>query len=142
MATSGLDSSRYLANVIENWLDPAWAGRPPRRSYADAPGIPRPTRGHALYVAQCAACHQPDGTSVGPDLAGVTARRDREWLTRWIKAPERLVVERDPVALELLEKHDQVLMPTLELSDADVAAVVEFLESRATLKAASAGSGK
>lgn len=130
MSTSGLDNPQFLANVIANWLDPAWAGRAPDKSYVNAPDIPRPTLGQALYAARCAACHMPGGTSVGPDLAGVVGRRDREWLARWIKSPEKLVAERDPAAIELVAKHDDVLMPNMDLTDGDVAAVIEYLEKR------------
>jgi protein SCO1/2 len=130
MATSALDNPQFLANVIENWLDPGWTGSKPARSYTDAPPIPRPSPGQAIFAAKCAACHEPGGTSVGPDLAGVVARRDRAWLTEWIKAPEKLVAAGDRAAVELVASHDGVLMPNQDLSDRDVAAVIEFLETR------------
>lgn len=130
MATSALDNPAYLANVIENWLDPTWSTRPSKRSYAGAPAITRPTPGHAIYAAKCAACHVAGGASVGPDLAGVMARRDRDWLARWIKAPEKLVAEGDPLARALVAEHHDVLMPNLGLTDGDVAAVLEFLDGR------------
>jgi protein SCO1/2 len=135
MATSALDNPQFLANVVENWLDPTWATRRPRNSYADAPDIPRPSEGQAIYASKCAACHMPGDTSVGPDLAGVVRRRDRTWLARWIKAPEKLVAERDPAAVELVASHGDVLMPNLGLSDGDVSAVIEFLEARSAHEA-------
>ena len=40
-----------------------------------------------LFQTGCAACHTPgDGDTIGPDVLGVTARRDRAWLTRMIQS--------------------------------------------------------
>ena len=38
---------------------------------------------------------------MGPDLKGVTARRDRAWLIRYLVAPDVLRAKKDPVAVEL-----------------------------------------
>jgi protein SCO1/2 len=117
--TSALDSPAYLATVIGDWMDPAFKGRPAARSYAEAAVPTPPTRAEVLFRDHCQACHLPGGASVGPDLAGVAERRGREWLHRWIRRPGRLVDEGDPAALELLERSGGVLMPTLELAEAD-----------------------
>ena len=130
MNTSALDNPQYLANVIGNWLDPAWDTRKPENDYASAPGIPRATQGEAIFNQRCAACHVPNGQSVGPDLAGVLKRRDRAWVERWIRSPGKLVAEKDPTALALLEKHGDVLMPGVELSAPELDELMAFLEGR------------
>jgi protein SCO1/2 len=143
MATSALDNPRYLATVIGSWLDPAWATRQPAtpvKSYAEAPPILKPSKGSAIYARSCASCHQPKGASVGPDLAGVLERRDRAWVTRWIREPDRMIAEREPLAVELVAAHRGVVMPNMGLSDADVAAVVEHLAERGRTVAAAGGS--
>jgi protein SCO1/2 len=134
MGTSALDNPKYLATVIGSWLDPAWGTRQPAtpvKSYADAPPIVKPSRGGGVFAKNCASCHQPNGASVGPDLAGVLERRDRAWVTRWIKEPDRMLAEKDPVAVQLVREHRGVEMPNMGLSDADVAAVVDHLGERA-----------
>lgn len=41
--------------------------------------------GQALFQEKCVACHTiGQGDRVGPDLAGVTARRSHAWLEAWI----------------------------------------------------------
>jgi cytochrome c553 len=86
--------------------------------------------GRAIFEDQCAACHSiGKGKLVGPDLAGVTLRREEGWLIRQIKDPERMIEEEDPIALQLLKESDDVPMATLELSDEDVAAVIAYLKS-------------
>jgi hypothetical protein len=66
---------------------------------------------------------------IGPDLAGVTSRRELAWLERQIKDPEALIAENDPIAVQLLREADDVPMPQLQLSDEQVAAVIDYLKS-------------
>jgi protein SCO1/2 len=67
---------------------------------------------------------------MGPDLAGVTARRDRVWLKRYILAPDKLLSEGDPIAVALFEKYQYARMPNLRLSSEEVAAVLSYVEGR------------
>ncbi len=86
--------------------------------------------GQEIFQNNCAACHTiGKGKLVGPDLAGVTARREEGWLRRQIKDPEGLIAEKDPIALQLLQEADDVPMASLELSDGEVAAVISYLKS-------------
>jgi protein SCO1/2 len=68
------------------------------------------------------------GDMVGPDLLGVVARRDRAWLERWLKVPDQMLAEKDPLAMELYEKYNQLAMPNLELNDIDVRDLMEFMQ--------------
>jgi mono/diheme cytochrome c family protein len=90
-------------------------------------------KGEGIFQQKCSPCHtigQGD-LSTGPDLAGVTGRRDRQWLTRMILEPGRLIAERDPTALELLERFNNLPMPALGLDDADLQAVLAYLSAPA-----------
>ncbi len=85
--------------------------------------------GQELFESNCAACHTiGKGKLVGPDLAGVTSRREESWLVRQIQDPEALIAEEDPIALQLLAEADNVPMPTLELTDDDVGALITYLK--------------
>lgn len=136
--TRSLDTPRYLATVIGGFMDPAWDGRAAvtARAYADAPAVARQGRGQALFRERCAACHVAGGDSVGPDLAGVTARRDGGWLERWIRSPAALVAARDPEALALVARHGGVEMPPSGLSDEELREVIAFLRTRDAAAAA------
>lgn len=86
--------------------------------------------GKGIFQAQCSSCHTIGGGDlVGPDLAGVTARRDRAWLERFIQVPDQVLAEGDPVAAELLQKYNGVAMPSLGLSDDEVASLIAYLEA-------------
>lgn len=86
--------------------------------------------GKQIFKSTCAPCHTiGKGKLVGPDLAGVTSRREPDWLRRQIKEPDRLIAEKDPIALQLLREADDVPMSPLDLNDAQVTAVIAFLKS-------------
>jgi mono/diheme cytochrome c family protein len=86
--------------------------------------------GQQIFQDLCAACHTiGKGRTVGPDLAGVTSRREESWLKRQIKDPEGLIAEKDPIAMKLLQEADDVPMPPPDLDDEEVAAVIAYLKS-------------
>jgi mono/diheme cytochrome c family protein len=86
--------------------------------------------GQQIFQSLCAACHTiGKGKLVGPDLAGVSSRREESWLKRQIKEPDRLLAENDPIAMQLLQESNNVPMVPLGLSDADVVAVIAYLKS-------------
>ena len=92
--------------------------------------------GEELFQDLCAACHTiGKGKLVGPDLAGVTTRREESWLHRQIKEPDALIAESDPLAMQLLQDADNVPMPPLDLSDEEVVAVIAYLKSTEQLAA-------
>ena len=96
--------------------------------------------GKEIFEDNCAACHTiGKGVLVGPDLSGVTARRDPAWLLRQIKEPDQLIAEKDPIALQLVKESGDVEMTPPELSDAEIAAVITYLKSIEKLGAVSVG---
>ena len=88
------------------------------------------TPGAKLFRAQCANCHSLGADSdLGPGLADVTRKRDRGWLKRWLKAPDALIRDQDPIALALFRQYKEIYMPNLKLSDGEVETLLQFLES-------------
>ncbi len=86
--------------------------------------------GQQIYQSRCSACHTiGGGKTIGPDLAGVSSRREESWLIRQIKEPDRLLAEKDPIAIQLLQEANGIPMVPLGLTDADVSAVIEYLKS-------------
>jgi protein SCO1/2 len=136
MRNSAVDNPKFLATTIGDWLD-SWQTRSttPSVSYADAPTRLTLDRGQYTFRNHCAACHTIGrGDQLGPDLLGVATTRDREWLTRFIVAPETVRASGDPIALALRAKYKQVVMPSLDLDSADAALLIDYIdrESRAT----------
>ena len=126
---SAVDDPGFLAANIDGWMRTTTPARP-GKSYAEAPPI-RLVPGEELFRTRCAACHTIGaGASLGPDLAGVTERRDRRWLTRWLLDPEQMLAAKDPLALELLANNRQLAMPSTGLTEQQVAELISYLASR------------
>jgi protein SCO1/2 len=125
---SAVDSPQFLAARIGTFL--GWRDTQPQMSYADARPITVST-GQRLFQSKCSACHSiGQGDRLGPDLAGVTARRERAWLTRYIQDPEELRASGDPVATALFHKFKKLGMPNLRLGSSDVAQLISWLEAQ------------
>jgi protein SCO1/2 len=126
MRNSAVDNPRFLANTIATFL--GWRDDKPVRSYTEA----RPLtldKGAYVFRSRCSACHTiGKGDGVGPDLAGVTTRRERAWLARYVAEPDRMLAEGDPIATTLVAKYKNIAMPNLRLDHEEIAAVLSFLE--------------
>ena len=95
-----------------------------------APRAQSAADGAAIFQRSCAGCHTiGGGRRVGPDLQGVITQRDRDWLVRFISEPGQLLVEGDPIATGLLQKHGTVRMPDAGLSAGEVQSVIAYLEA-------------
>mgnify|MGYP001036831609 CR=1 FL=1 len=92
-------------------------------------GAQSPTDGEAIFNQKgCTACHTVGGGPlVGPDLQGVTDRRDIEWLRSFIAAPDQMLASGDPIAAGLLAEYNNIAMPNMGLSAAEVEDVIAFL---------------
>lgn len=98
-------------------------------AWADVPTGAAPGDGKLLFDNVCVACHTlGGGARLGPDLQGVTDRRDLNWLRRQIQNPAELRQAGDPIALANRAKYS-VPMPTLGLSDLQVDAILDHLRS-------------
>lgn len=128
MRNSAVDNPRFLATKVNAFLGDWTQGK------SDAQA--RPLDIHpAAYVfdSMCGACHTVGkGDKVGPDLQGVTARRDRAWLFRYIQAPQRLRAANDPISKRLFAQY-KTRMPDLGLADGDVEAMIKYLEERSAV---------
>ncbi|KXK05784.1 MAG: cytochrome c [Ignavibacteriaceae bacterium] len=84
--------------------------------------------GETIFSSKCTACHTIGGGKlIGPDLSGVTEKREEAWLKRQIKEPDKLLAEGDPIANGLLKEFGVPMAP-LGLNDAEVENVIAFLK--------------
>jgi mono/diheme cytochrome c family protein len=84
--------------------------------------------GEELYSTKCAGCHTIGGGDLaGPDLIGVTERRDTEWLVRVIVEPDKLTAENDPIQKELIAKYG-FQMPNLGVTEEEALKIIEYLK--------------
>jgi protein SCO1/2 len=138
MRNSAVDNPRFLAVKIAEIA--GWQDNRPGQSYAAAAKLPVEKQAQYLFANRCGACHTiGQGDKVGPDLLGVTTRRDRTWLTRYLTEPEKMLAEGDPVATGLFEKYQSVRMPNLSLDRDDIALLLSYLEARTSASRHSIG---
>lgn len=86
--------------------------------------------GEKIFKASCAACHTiGKGKIVGPDLFGVSKKRNEKWLISWIKSSQTLVKNNDPVAVKLFNENNKQVMPDANLSDVQIKDVLAYIKS-------------
>lgn len=131
MRNAATDNPRFLSNMIGNWLN-GWSHSRPMDAnvnYEKAAQIDLSDKGRYIFASQCAACHTiGHGDKIGPDLLGITGVRDRGWLERFISTPDKVLAEKDPVAVALFKKYKEVRMPNLNMAEIDLKNLVDFLE--------------
>src|SRR3954452_15615424 len=127
---SSLDNPQYMASIVRDWLQVGRGFENKSATYAVSENAAN--KGGYMFETRCAACHTiGQGDTVGPDLRGVTQRRDRAWLAHFIAAPNELIAQTAPTALALYKAYREVKMPNLRLTDVDVNALIGYLETSA-----------
>lgn len=137
MKRSPFENPHYIAQQVGSWLHNWKLPDPNSNDYADAPKLRKPSLGENLFRTRCAPCHtigsgdimEIDDRRVGPDLLGVTQKRDRNWLERWLKEPEKMLEEKDPIAMELYAKYKNVAMPNMQLNEIEVSALLDYMDA-------------
>ncbi len=95
-----------------------------------APAASEQLSGEKLFTEKgCIACHTiGNGKLAGPDLLGVTERREIEWLKKWLKSPDTMVMT-DPIAKEMLKEYF-VPMPNQGLNDEEIELLIDYFKTK------------
>jgi mono/diheme cytochrome c family protein len=97
--------------------------------FVSSPQVAHADAGKDIYTKICAACHTVGGGKrVGPDLKGVSERRDEAWLISFIKSSQAMVNSGDATAVKLFEEYNKVPMPDTAASEADIKAVLAYIK--------------
>jgi protein SCO1/2 len=135
MRNSAVDNPQFLAATMLNFLGLNDAKSGP--SYAEAKPVVIDT-GKYLFQSRCEGCHSlGKGDKIGPDLAGLSTRRERAWIARYVNEPERVRGAGDAAALELMKRY-KMRMPAQNLGQDDLAALLKYLESQGAAQAPAA----
>lgn len=86
--------------------------------------------GKDLFKANCASCHKPTKRSVGPPLAGVSNKHDKEWIYSWVANPQEKITSGDPAAIKIYNEYNQTTMnPFPQLSHKEIDAILSYADS-------------
>lgn len=86
-----------------------------------------------MFAKKCGSCHTlGEGDKTGPDLLGVTKRRDQKWLTTFIRTPGAVIDSGDATANELLGKFKGVRMGDQTLSDEELTGLLGYVDECTT----------
>ena len=84
--------------------------------------------GASLFKTNCTACHSiGEGRLVGPDLQGVTDRRDAEWLKSWINDNAAFRKSGDKDAIAIFEEYKGSVMAAFYFEDEEMDALLSYL---------------
>ncbi len=83
---------------------------------------------------QCKACHTLGGGQlVGPDLKGITDKRDEAWLISFIQNSQQLVQSGDEQAVKVFNENNKIPMPSHALSDDQVKGILLYIANDGNL---------
>lgn len=99
-------------------------------------------KGEELFKTKgCIACHTIGGGRLtGPDLTGVTERRELKWIENMILNPDQML-EKDPIARELLATY-MVKMTNQKVKPEEAQAIIMYLREKDSEKEGGDEEGK
>jgi len=131
MKRSPFENPYVLADQVGNWLS-GWKAPPRTDDYANAPELRSIPRGEQIFRTRCASCHSVTGNelagALGPDLLGVTRKREPQWLLDWLKAPDQMLKKKDPIAIALYKQYNNLAMPNMRLNKEEALALLDYID--------------
>lgn len=94
------------------------------------------TEAKVIFRKRCTACHTyGKGIKVGPDLKGVTDRRTRPWLLKFISSSSTVIQSGDPTATQLFREFKQERMPDwTDLSPEQIGNILDYFAAAGPLQ--------
>jgi protein SCO1/2 len=79
-------------------------------------------------------CHSiGQGVRAGPDLLGVTERRDHGWLKKWLQDPATML-QSDSIAQAMLAEAKGVKMPNVKLTEREIDGLIHYMAQESAKK--------
>ena len=86
-------------------------------------------KGKSLFNSNCAACHKLNKNLIGPALAGVSEKYEKEWLYTWIKNSSAMIKSGDERAVAIWEEYNKAAMNAFpQLSNEDIDNILAYTD--------------
>jgi cytochrome c553 len=88
--------------------------------------------GKNIFKKNCTACHSMDLKKelIGPALSGITDRKNRNWLKKWIKNNKSLRDSGDKDAISIYQKYGKIEMNLFpNLSEKEIDDILDFIKN-------------
>ncbi len=87
--------------------------------------------GKALFMSNCASCHNPLKDATGPALKGIRSNfPNKEWGYHWIQASGTLISANDPEAIRIFNKFNKTAMTAFpQLSHEEIDAILDYADT-------------
>ena len=86
-------------------------------------------KGKSLFNSNCAACHKLNKNLIGPALAGVSEKYEKEWLYTWIKNSSAMIKSGDERAIAIWEEYNKAAMNAFpQLSNEDIDNILAYTD--------------
>jgi len=104
--------------------------------------------GKALFMSNCASCHNPIKESTGPALKNIDKTfPNKEWGYKWVRNSAALIASGDKTAVDIYNKYNKTAMTAFpNLTDEEIDAILKYANeyeppASAAPNAAGAGGG-
>ncbi|WP_420574063.1 c-type cytochrome [Kordia sp.] len=103
-----------------------------KKQYAEIQQDEDFTYGENIFVYNCAACHHNNmiNQSTGSALGGITQRRDKKWLYKYVQNSKKMILEGDSIAVAIHNKNNFSMTAFPNLSDQDLEKTFYYIEKR------------
>jgi len=93
-------------------------------------------QGQEVFGTICIACHTVGGGRlIGPDLQGISERRDEAWILEFVKHSQAVIASGDPAATALAADYPGLIMPDNALTDDQIRAIIAYTDGGLTTTA-------
>lgn len=82
-----------------------------------------------IFEKNCSICHSiSTGKLIGPGLAGITQRRDKAWIVKFVRSSKTMIELGDKLAIQVFNENNKISMPEhMFLSEADVNGLIDYI---------------
>lgn len=100
-----------------------------------APDTAAVRKGKELFQTYCTSCHNFKQKGIGPNLNRAIVEMPAFWVKKFIENAPGMIAKKDPRAVRLLAEYKQMMPAFTMLSDADLDALVLYIDANQTRSA-------